>query len=44
MRRLYFQDRTSYWKFQKRVNEKIKDDVAKFNEFIEKTLKRVKNK
>jgi len=44
MRKLYFEDRTSYWKFEKRVKAKIKDDVEKFNEFIQKNLQTVKNR
>lgn len=44
MRKLYLENRTSFWRIQKSVKEKIKDDVAKYNEFIEKTSKKVKNK
>jgi hypothetical protein len=43
MRKLYFEDRTSYWKFEKRVKAKIRYDVEKFNEFIQITMKKVKN-
>jgi len=32
MRKLYLDNRTSYWKLQKRVIEKIKCDVEKVNE------------
>ena len=44
MRKLYLEERTSYWRFEKRVKEKIKDDVDKFNEFILNNLQKVKNR
>jgi hypothetical protein len=43
MRKLHIEDRTSYWRLQTRVKKKIKDDVAKFNEYLSKTLQNATN-
>lgn len=43
MRKLYFEDRTWFYKFEKRVRAKIKTDVDKFNEYLERSLLKVKN-
>lgn len=42
MRKLYIEDRTSFWRIQKNVKEKLKEDVAKYNENVRKTLKQQK--
>ena len=40
MRRLHIEDRTSYWRLQNNVKNKIKDDVAKYNECIKNSLQK----
>lgn len=35
--KLYFEERSSFWRFKKNVTGKIKEDVAKYNEKIKKT-------
>lgn len=40
MRRLHIEDRSSYWRIQQSVKNKIKEDVAKYNDSIKKNLQK----
>lgn len=43
MRKLYIEDRTSFWYLQKRVKEKLKTDVEKYNSYLLKIWKNDNN-
>ena len=40
MRKLYLEDRTSFWRIKTSVKTKLENDVAKYNEHFKNTLKK----
>lgn len=41
MRMLHIEDRTSYWRLQRNVKDKIKSDVARYNEHLKNNLQKL---